>query len=545
MPKPTQQAVSKSPLGSLEVQSKPEETKVVARAVDPGTLKGYDSSLDATLKGLSMFNGKLSEYVNDQADRDVVEGMKIRADGAPLDGNKGEWIKHGFMVMDGRVKGAQDGASLLQAYQTGFDKDAGNLDQFISKQWSEQTKGLQDKSFLTGYSAAFGSAAQELRKEHSKFQTEQVVAKHESNVLFQIDQQVRSNVERGQPIDVPKLDTLKGELKQMFGTSGTDWNELLFKSIKRIGDEGNPAVYSIFKEKNTDGTPGMYYIPKWKTHIDAAEIHAQNEYLTKQSRLYELEKRTRDERQDTALYGVFEKLYGGDQDGAQADFGKHVSSGLFSRASDIVKWQEMFRKVEHRELRGDEQTKMTEALTGIYSGKIGIRDILQLGLPPKETRQLLAEQRVVAQDERKAHAQGFTAENRPFHDHRYKEQDDYLEKQLAPIQDFLGKFTGKNEFITSARATAKLELAEYVKANGLKDIRTKTLEIVERHQKRIATQGDDIIDRSAKQLRYSTVGESKAAYERGEMGDADFALHLNYFENRLKTVKPSKGTNGK
>jgi hypothetical protein len=100
--RPTSQQVNKA--GVLpEPTSKPEVTRVVARPVDAPNLRGFDSSLTSLLSGLSQFNEKLSTYVYDQADRDVKEGMKMRADGAPLDGNKGGMIEHGYMVQDGRV----------------------------------------------------------------------------------------------------------------------------------------------------------------------------------------------------------------------------------------------------------------------------------------------------------------------------------------------------------------------------------------------------------------------------------------------------------
>jgi hypothetical protein len=89
-------------------------------------------------------------------------------------------------------------------------------------------------------------------------------------------------------------------------------------------------VYAFLKEKNADGTPGMYYIPKWKTQIDAAEVHAQNVFLEKQTRAYTLAQKQREEKQDTALYSVFDKLYNGDTDGAQTDFAAQVKSGLFT-----------------------------------------------------------------------------------------------------------------------------------------------------------------------------------------------------------------------
>jgi hypothetical protein len=317
----------------------------------------------------------------------------------------------------------------VKDYETKFDKDGGNLDQFIQQQFSERTKGLGDKSFLTGYSASFGQAMEHLRAAHSKFQTQQVVENHESNLLFQIDSTVRADVTAGRPIDPAKLDALKGEFKKFFGTSGADWNDLLFKSVKRLGDDGNPTVYAFLKEKNADGTPGMYYIPKWKTQVDAAEVHAQNVFLEKQTRAYTLAQKQREEKQDTALYSVFDKLYNGDTDGAQTDFAAQVKSGLFTRASDIVKWQEMFRKVETRELRPDEQAQMSEALAGVVTGKMGVRDILALELPPKEKRQLLSEWRNVQNQERQLEAQGATDENRPFRMHSFKEQEDWLEGQ--------------------------------------------------------------------------------------------------------------------
>jgi hypothetical protein len=532
MPRPTSQQVNRVP--ALEGSKPTEVTRVVARPVDAPNLRGYDSSLDATLRGLAHFNSNLSNYLNDQGEREVQEGIKARADGSPIDDNKSEWFKHGFMKMDGQVKGQEDGVALHKAYETAFDKEGGDVEKLISDQWANNMRGMDDKSFLTGYSHSFAAAANKLRQAHLEYQKDRVVEKTRANAMSLLDEAIRSHVESGQEVPQSAIESLKGEMKQ-YGIGNKEFTSLLFDTVHRYGMEsGNYQLFDLFKRPNQDGTPGAYFVPRWKEKIDEAQVSAQNVFLRRQTQAYEMEKRNREERQDTALYGVFEKLYSGDHDGAQVDFGQHVSSGLFSRASDIVKWEEMFRKVDNRELRSDEQATMTEALAGVVTGKLGVRDILSLELPPQAKRQLLSELRTQQTQERQLEAQGATAANRPFRDHRFKEQDDYIEKQLSPIQDFLGKFTGKNEFISAARATAKLELAEYVRANGLKDIRSKAVEIVERHAKRIAAQGDDIIDRAAKQLRYSTVGAAKAAYERGEMSDADFALHLDYFQNSLR-----------
>jgi hypothetical protein len=90
---------------------------------------------------------------------------------------------------------------------------------------------------------------------------------------------------------------------------------------------------------------------------------------------------------------------------------------------------------------------MSEALAGVVTGKLGVRDILSLELPPKEKRQLLSEWRNVQTQERQLEAQGATDENRPFRMHSFKEQEDWLEGQLRPQQDLLGTFTKRNDFI--------------------------------------------------------------------------------------------------
>jgi hypothetical protein len=287
----------------------------------------------------------------------------------------------------------------------------------------------------------------------------------------------------------------------------------------------------------------MYFVPKWKEQIDAAQIHAQNVALTKANQAYELAKKMREDKQDAALYSVFTKLYDGDQQGAQTDFDALRGQGIFGRASDLIKWQEMFGKVQNRELRGNEEAVMTEALADVVKGEMGVNKILDLDLPPKAKRQLLAEWRTVQSAERQAEASGATKENVPFRDHRFHEQEDYIEKQLATIQDPLGQFNGKNEFINARRATAKLELAEWVRKNGLGDgeaLRKKSTEIVERHQKAIDAMQGNMIDRAAKQLRYSTPAEAKAAWDAGDMTKQDYAMHIFYFESKPKGTPSGK-----
>src|SRR3954468_5697916 len=148
MPRETRESVTRL---SLPDPAAPQVKSVVAaRPVDVPLPSVHGGEMDALLRGLSQFNDKLTQYVNDEADRDVERGMKTAANGAPLDDNATEWFKHGYMNMSGKVAGQTDGeAGLRQAYENSFDKDGGNIEQFLSQQFAARTKGLQDKSYLS------------------------------------------------------------------------------------------------------------------------------------------------------------------------------------------------------------------------------------------------------------------------------------------------------------------------------------------------------------------------------------------------------------
>ncbi len=87
----------------------------------------------------------------------------------------------------------------------------------------------------------------------------------------------------GEPIPDGVLDTQRKNIKDVYGISGTRFNDLLFASMKCIGDEGNYSIYDTLKKPKPDGTPGMYNIPEWKQKIDAAQIYSQDIFLAKRT----------------------------------------------------------------------------------------------------------------------------------------------------------------------------------------------------------------------------------------------------------------------
>jgi len=234
------------------------------------------------------------------------------------------------------------------------------------------------------------------------------------------------------------------------------------------------------------------------------------------------------------------EFHGGNPEAARGLFNNHVKDGLFTHAGDYLKWSGAFTKVENREMTATEETKMTEMLYGIYTDKVKIGDIISSTLPSKAQRQLLSELRTKQTQDRTLSAQENANENRPFQNHAFKEQESWIEAQFAKRGGILDKFDDADNFILGARATAKLELAEHVRKNGLEGIRDAAVVIAERHKERVKMFDERQLDLAAKTLRYNTPAEVRANAHL--LTDQDLALHILYFENRNKPKpKPAKG----
>lgn len=543
MPRPNKQDVT-AQVRMPEAERTREVTQVVARPVDAPSVRS-DPTLNSLVTGLTQFNTKLSNYLENQADRDLEDGMTARKTGAPKPEDKGGWFAHGYMVMDGQVKGMQDGTALQTAYDTEFDKEAGDIDGFIKKQWADRTKGLTDEAFMRGYGAEFERAASELRKKHTEYQRVQVLQKHESNGQFLIDQFVGSFAGRGTVPDTEALDTFKQQLKNQYGFSLSKVNEMMFITAKRLGEEnGNFAIFEMFKKPNADGTPGAYYIPKFKEQIDAAQVQAQTRFLQKQNQAYEQMKRLREEKQESAMLAVYTQAIDGDADGARAALRRLVANGTISHGSDYLKYSEALVKLENRDMRKDEQVAMTGLLAGIYSGKVRVKDIIDSGLPPKEQRQLLTELRTKQVQDRTLALQAEANADRPFRSHAFKSQEDWIEVELKPIRSPLEPMKEEDLFREGARNQAKLEFTEWVSRNGVKDpetLRAKAVEIVERHKKRVEMFKTRQIDMAARNLRFTN--EADVLKNADSMTTADLTLHLMYFEAQKKQPKAPQGAN--
>jgi len=466
-------------------------------------------------------------------DKHLKAGAASRQKGEELSPDSPEWFKHGFMMMDGQVKGDLDGKSIAESYATEFDKDTGDIDGFIREKFQGFTKGLKDESFLEGYNQTIATHLQGLRKEHLEYQKGQVIQKVESNALQKMDNYLRPFAERGEAIPDDGIDQMRKELTSFFknaGVSNSRFNDLLFASLKRLGDEGNHGVYDLLKRDRPDGTPGMYYIPAWKEKIDAAQVHAQNVAISRANAADTATKKLREDKQSQAMFDVV-RLAESDPVAADAMFNKLVSDGLISRADEYHHWKGIIHDIGKREASAEMQIVEVDLQRGIYSGSVGFKQIANANLTPSQKRSLFNEAYRVQSDRRREAAEGVRNQDTIFRTPYFKEASDYIEAILKPEASFDDPFGVGTEFQRAQRATALRELNDAaLTVKDPKELRSVSHEIVSRYQERAK---DPRVKRElegAGRIRFVTPTEAQSAYRQGQLSLSELETHIKYYE---------------
>lgn len=509
----------------------PQAVNAKAAATATDALPAYipqqrDPTLQGLLEGLSSISPvimkKLQEVKEDEAGKAVTEaeaGMEPTSDSA-------NYTYH-FRGTRGDVDGQQDRSSIWTAYHTEFDKDGGDLEKFLADKYKAQTNGLQDGPYLRNYNKQIAGGMDDIRKEHLTLQRKKVEARVESDAMHLIDNVVGAFVRNDTPIPEDYLENLEKTTGKNLGVSQQRFQELLFETVRKNAEDGHFEAFELLKKPRTDGSPGLYYDPKWIDKIESAQDAA---YAKAEAQ----GKKVREERQDTALYSVFDKLYSGDSAGAKAEYDGLVKQGLFTHASDRIKWEGEFTKAQNKEARMDQQAAELELQAGIYRGSTGIREVIKADLTAPQKRSLLSEIHKVKQDVRMVAATAAQQEKAIFKSPEFRSGEEYIKGVLASVAsptDILG--TG-SLFERQQRASAILEFTQAAqRAQSPADLIQAREEITSRYLKRRtelkatanATAGAGLI-------RYSTPDEVAKAGREGKLTPEEVSMHLNFFKAR-------------
>lgn len=519
--------------------SAPKATEVVARPTDQFIQPALDPELAGLIHGLSALNPSLQQYAyasrfeqKKSNDKNLKAGLAARQQGKELAPGSPEYFKHGYMMQDGQVKGDLDGAAFTQKYLTEFDKDTGDIEDFARNHFADNLKGVTDQSFLEGYNQTIAKHIEAVRDGQLKYQQEAIVAKTETNFMSRMDGAARAYVNSGMPVPVEVFDAFRKEGKEFFGISAARFNDLRFLTVKGIGDEGNPAIFETLKQKTPDGTPGMYDMPEWKEKITAAHIQAQNKFLQDRRQVEEGLKKQREDNQDMKLYNVFAKAES-DPEGARQDYLNLRSSGLFSRASELVEWDAKFASSAKREASAGQQQVELDLQQGIYTGSVRPASIMKADLTPAQKRSLMGEWYRVKNDSQQAAANGQKAADAIYKTQHFDSGRDYIRTVLRPQASPLDPMGIGTEFARVQMATAEREFVEAArKVKDPSELYGVSQEIATRYLDRAKNPRIQKELDNAGSLRYSTIEELQEADRKGLITDPiEFQNQLRYFKS--------------
>lgn len=436
-------------------------TQVVANPADPGSLPAPSmSELAGLLDGLATFDKALGTHIDQGIREEQAAGRRARATGQAQPDDASEDFARGYMAMDMSVKGDQDGAAMVQSYESSFDPDKDNFDDWLAKQYGERAYGL-DGPFREHYDTTFIKHVEKVRTAHTQAEGARVRGKVESNALYVLDSFVRNMAESGEALNGPLLADLQNSVKKL-GVSGERFQELLFEAVKKYGDEGRPSVYQALKENRPDGSPGMYFSPEWKAKIDAAEEAATKAYVSGRKSVEEGMRKERDQRQEEAVGKVLQIE---DPKEAREAFDALLRDGLITNATDIDKYQRMLESRIKREATPEQQEAESMLLMRIYRGEAGTMDIIRAAgegqISTAGRKSLLSEWYRVKNDQRQAAAQSGSSLNRRFNSPLVRQGEQIINTMMA-----LSKALMEAPPEVQAAATANRMAAEtaYVRA---------------------------------------------------------------------------------
>lgn len=492
-----------------------------------------DPDADALLQGLSQFQPKLAEWAKQKEGEAEDRGSVDRMAGREQQ-ESGAAYARAYFATDGLVKGQEDGANLMTRYNTEFDKDKGDLEGWLQENYQTRLQGVQDEHYLDGYQKGVVPAFQAIRKAHIDYQREAVETRVKSNAKQLLLNGVRAYVTQNQPVPEGYIASIQDYMGKNLGVSSQQFGELLFDSVRQVGDEGHFEAYDLLKKDRPDGSPGIYYDPAFTKQIDQAQAHSYN--VSEQRAHAE-----RDKRQNVALYDVFAEE---DPIKAQVKYDQIKKAGLFTRADDLIKWDKLM--LEKSDGKPDVRQLEREGtlLASVYQGKLSYRDILKENsagdITSGQRKYLLGEIRRVQNENQQAAAAAGKAEEAIYKTMEFRAADEFLQTTLAKRPRDLLDLPGQRsmEFDQQQLAQARLELVRAAKGKNSTEVQPLVEEITSRYMKR--REGYDREQQkevAAGRTPFKSLQEVMEAGRKGTLSPDEYRAYSNYFKSKTQNAR--------
>jgi hypothetical protein len=233
------------------------------------------SKLSQLTSALGTIKPKLMDWAVDKQNEQNTKDVELGKQAAQTGGiPEGEVQQYGYDSVKAVNDWTEFNERVLSNYEQGFDKDNGNLEDFIKQQW--ETNKFDDKSetYMSKFNPLVGKTLQKIRETQAGYTTAKVEAQNNAELTRMFTHDIKDVMGAGMEYGVSQYEARRDNLQTLFpGKTKSQLDELAYEAVSQVvAETGDTSLYGVFKQPHADKTPGLYEIPKWKDKIDT-EIH--------------------------------------------------------------------------------------------------------------------------------------------------------------------------------------------------------------------------------------------------------------------------------
>jgi len=235
-----------------------------------------ESNVSKLTEALGAIKPELLQWATDKQTQAKVTAAEAGKRAAQTGGAipKGEMEQYGY----DSVKAVNDwtdwNQKVLQEYDQSFDKQAGNLDEFLKKQWEENPFKDKSETYLQKFTPLAGKTMEKIRATQGQFKADLQESLNNAELTRMFGHDIDDVMGAGMDYSVTTYEARRDNLKAQFpGKTNSQLDELAYQAVlAKMEATGDTSLANIFKQPHADRTPGLYEIPKWKDKIDA-DVH--------------------------------------------------------------------------------------------------------------------------------------------------------------------------------------------------------------------------------------------------------------------------------
>jgi hypothetical protein len=276
-------------IGSPGVAAHPVASPAPVGENDIGRLT---ESLAAASPGFNKFlSAKQRQFEIDETDRAIADANMSKEDfdeavaKGMLRKEQSPWYQKAFMAQMGQNMASRRSRQIAEEYESSFNKDEDDINEFIASRFGEDLRGLDDLDFKSGYLQKARPAEEAIRNNFSEYQIARVKQQAFDGFSENVFHAAMDAKDRGVALSAGELGVLEDNAREM-GIERQQFNDIVVNSLMTLAQQGdgNPAVLEALKRKGTNGIASAYYTGRYGLKLQQAEAHATKLQLAAQAK---------------------------------------------------------------------------------------------------------------------------------------------------------------------------------------------------------------------------------------------------------------------